>query len=1306
MSWMGTPDFPGPKCVRLFTLLLLGFAGLLFFSNEAVATHAAGAELTYRHLGGMDYQVEAVFYRDCGGTPEPGNLTITYRSATCSISRTAIASKVAGINGIEITIPCATSPTTCNGGFSTGLKKWVYRAVITLPFACSDWIFSYRVCCRNCTLTTIQAPCSINSELYVEAQLNNLTVPRNNSAQFNSNPITYMCLGQNFNYNPSVTDDDGDSLYFELITPRTGPNTEIVWVSPSTTQQPLSSSTPFIMNSGNGDINFTPSALQVGIITVKIKEYRSGIFVGSVVRDMQVYTQNCNNTLPYTGGINGTSSFSIQACAGSQVCLQIPTMDTDSLQTVTFAFQNLPQGAVVTSSSGSRPVATICWTPTMADVSQSPRLITMTVRDNACPQNGMQTFSYAIYVSGLSPVVTVTQPLCRNQNNGSAVITGLPSSGTSILWNTQPVHNTPGIYGLAPGTYTALITDSVGCSASVSATVLAPDDSLTVTATATGIKSCLSGPVGQVSTQVSGAVGNVSYLWNTGAMAPSISGLSAGTYSVIVTDANGCTARDTATVMQSPSSVNVAINISNAISCFGGADGELTASGVNGVQPYTFLWSNGVTSSTNGGLQANIYSVTITDALGCASQATVNLAGPSTALSAGTPTVQHVSCYGEQTGQISISPSGGTTPYNYQWSNGSSSSQVSQLSSGIYSVLITDANGCTVQTQASVSQPGSPLQAAISSITNNLCYGDLKGVAAMNATGGVAPYTYIWTGGFQSSAIGNLAAGTYSGTVTDANGCTSVVTAVITQPSAPIQISKTSHTNVSCYGQNTGVLEVQAQNGTAPYSYHWSNGVQSAINSSLAAGIYTVTVTDNNGCSAIKNDTITGPSLPVSIIIDQVQHVFCNQGTGSVRVNGAGGTGPFSYLWSTGSTGPEVHNLQPGWYTVTVTDAAGCTTQASAEVKSLGAQLSVTASQLQNTSCYGVPGGLINTMVSGAAGSINYLWSNGATTSAIQQILPGTYTVTVTDSLGCQGGASFTITGPVHPYYSTTEVLQNVICHGENQGQIKAKIYGGVSPFNYLWSNGATTSTVNGLTAGIYSVTVTDAYGCTTSSSDTITGPSNPVLASVTMTQAVSCNNGNDGAAVALASGGNGGYSYLWSNGSTASTLSGVPAGTYTVTVTDSLGCTYSESLSIPQPTSAVTITGQVQIANCLAGNGGSVTIELSGGTEPYTILWNNGATSQNLNGLLPGTYSVTVTDAGGCSQSQSFEVGDQSTFQMSASGPTTICSGEVITLSADSLSGGTYQWYFNGNVLNGAQQNFFTTPAEGSYYVTFTNDC
>jgi hypothetical protein len=215
-----------------FTLLLSIILLITGLENRTYATHAAGSDIKYRCLGGLVYEIEVTFYRDCDGVNEPASITVNCKSNNGSSNFNVTASKVTGTNGVEITVPCSGSSSTCGGGSSTGIRKWTYRATVTLPSAQTDWVFSYSVCCRNCTISTISNPCGSTSNLYVEAKLNNVLAPCNSSPTFSNIPIAFVCVGQNFNYNHGVLDPDGDSLVYSLITPKTSSTANVSFIAP------------------------------------------------------------------------------------------------------------------------------------------------------------------------------------------------------------------------------------------------------------------------------------------------------------------------------------------------------------------------------------------------------------------------------------------------------------------------------------------------------------------------------------------------------------------------------------------------------------------------------------------------------------------------------------------------------------------------------------------------------------------------------------------------------------------------------------------------------------------------------------------------------------------------------------------------------------------------------------------------------------------------------------------------------------------------------------------------------------------
>ncbi|MFZ5552225.1 MAG: gliding motility-associated C-terminal domain-containing protein, partial [Bacteroidota bacterium] len=401
------------------------------------------------------------------------------------------------------------------------------------------------------------------------------------------------------------------------------------------------------------------------------------------------------------------------------------------------------------------------------------------------------------------------------------------------------------------------------------------------------------------------------------------------------------------------------------------------------------------------------------------------------------------------------------------------------------------------------------------------------------------------------------------------------------------------------------------------YTYLWSNGQTTQTATGLAAGTYTVTVTDVNSCVATQTITITEPPV---LTANTTSTPSCGGNSGTATVTAGGGTSPYTYLWSNGQTTSTATGLSAGSYTVTTTDANGCSTSSSITI-SPAPPVSFTLSSTQ-TSCTSNTG-TATVNVTGGVSPFTYLWSNGQTTSMATALGVGNYTVTVTDSNGCSQAQTVNITSLGGPA-ATASVNSNVLCFGGSTGSASASATGGTSPYTYLWSNGQTSSSAVNLAAGSYSVTVTDANGCASSQTVTITQPNSLLLS--TSTSADTCSLGN-GTAGSVASGGTGPYSYLWSNGQTTPTITGLGSGTYTVTVTDANNCTQGQNV-------IVAAVGTVANAgsNVFIQQGGSITLTATGGGS---YLWSDGSASSSIT-VSPAsttTYCVEVTNLN-CSDS------------------------------------------------------------------------
>ena len=855
--------------------------------------------------------------------------------------------------------------------------------------------------------------------------------------------------------------------------------------------------------------------------------------------------------------------------------------------TYTYRWNTGATSSTITDISGGTFTLTVTDAVTNATASASTTLV-------APPALNM-TFSFANICTGGAVTATATggtPPYTYNWGGGrvGATQTGLPSGG-----------------------YNVIVTDSKGCAVYRFLNVPKPFTAELIIGELVCFGDCDAAvdavPSGGVSTP--SGISPYTYRWNTGATTPSIVGIPSGTYSVTMTDGNGCMSSATGTVANPPV-VTVTTTVTSA-SC-GANNGSATVTATGGRPPFSFRWSTGTVGATVTGLGVGTYFVTATDAKGCnrtAQAVIVSSAGFTLNI-----TRTDASCGGSN-GSATAIVTGGTAPFRYAWSNGATSQTINNLVAGNYTVTVTDNTMCSSVAMTTINAVGS---LTISLTSTNAACGIANGTITATPTSGTAPFRYLWSTGATTPTIGTLAAGTYNVTVTDANGCTATGQKSITQTSS-FDVNLDAR-NITCNGGTDGQISAMVMGGSAPYRYNWSNGGTQAVIANLGVATYTLTVTDANGCTAIKSVSITQPTAVSASIAATM--TSCGVANGSATVTAGGGTPGYTYLWTNAATTAAITGLGAGNYTVTVTDSKGCRAIVSTAISSsttLDASGTVT-----NVKCNGSNTGAIALLVSGSTGTVTYTWSNGATTLSVSNLLAGNYSVTINDSRNCSVVKQFVVT---QPSALTASISGTMTSCGVSNGTATAVAAGGTAPYTYRWSTTATTASITGLAAGTYLVTITDGGLCTATSSITITA-STALNLTVTPT-AVRCNGGNTGAAVATPSGGTQPYTYSWTSGgsvfATTASVGNLTAGNYLLTVNDAVGCSTSQVVTITQPTAISTFL-DVRDAVCTNNTGAVLaTSSVTGGTAPYTYLWSTGATTLTLSNLAGGTYSLTVTD-------------------------------------------------------------------------------
>ena len=655
-----------------------------------------------------------------------------------------------------------------------------------------------------------------------------------------------------------------------------------------------------------------------------------------------------------------------------------------------------------------------------------------------------------------------------------------------------------------------------------------------------------------------------------------------------------------------------------------------------------------------------------------------------------------INCFGAGNGSISVTKtSGGKTPYTYAWTpSGATTTSISNLSPGTYSLTVSDGSGQVINRSFTITQP--TLIVPNLSFVNVSCNGKNDGSAIVAPSGGIAPYTVLWSDGVIGLSRTNLEPGAYSVTVRDANSCPITQSFTITEPSV-ITTGVSAQSNVTVYGGNDGSVTVSASGGTAPYTYGWSPyGGSTDTATNLGAGTYAVLVTDANGCTATQSVVITQPAIPYDIVLVTQRDISCNgANNGSITVNVTGGTPPYSYVWSNGGgNAAAISNLAAGTYTLTVTDSDSSVITKSYVITEPSV-LNVTSS-LTNVTCNGLSNGTATASVTGGTAPYTYFWSNGMTTANANNLTAGTYSVSVTDANNCKATASVTIAQP--GVLSVTSTVTNISCSGQNDGSVSLAVNGGAAPFSYVWSSGQTTGNINGLSAGVYSVTVTDANNCTVTQTVTITSPAF-VHAPVAANQSF-CTGQNATLANVVVTGSN----IKWYSTATAGTL--LPSSTILVN-----GTTYYASQTVgaceSSTRTAVQITlGQgtplttTQLNVCNNTRVQNMTVD---GFNYTQLKWYTSATSTTE--LLPsqllatGIYYVS-SYVGTCeSARQAITVTVAAIVPAPTASSQTICNNSILDdLVVGKDPSATLRWYSSPQIMTPLANT--TVVSTGTYYV------
>jgi len=776
--------------------------------------------------------------------------------------------------------------------------------------------------------------------------------------------------------------------------------------------------------------------------------------------------------------------------------------------------------------------------------------------------------------------------------------------------------------------------------------------------------------------------------WDNGVIGDTVTGLNAGLHFVTVTDNNSCMLIDSILIADKPI-FDYSIQSTNSL-CIGVSNGSIT---ITDTINLSYSWSTGDSTNTLTNLGRGAYEVTISDGTGCAiaeteivevdTQATLQLTGTS------------ATCLGINDGTAFANDTLNLAGYNYLWSTGDTVNSLSGINVGTYFVLATSPEGCLAADSINIEATrGVALEPTI---VGTSCEGVSDGSIIINDTLDITGLQFGWSTGDTSQSISNLDTGTYSVAIVDSIGCIAGATFNITA-GMPFEVDVTS-TNATCEGVNDGTVTVNDTTGVNGLSILWNTGDTTQAISGLAPGVYSVTISDDNGCS--NNASIQVNAGTVDEPTVEITNVSCAGLTdGSIIINGTVLDTTSVYTWNTGDSTNSLVNIGVGDYLVTITNGMGCISSDSIKVMA-NSSLNISLSGANET-CSGLADGSATINDSIDITGLTFAWSHGDSTQIISNLSAGNYIVTVTDTVGCFAIDSILIEADSSLQIGLTG--NNINCTDINDGRVGATVIGAATTdgLSFAWSTGDTTQSIDNLAPGDYEVTVTEASGCfgiggvnlnEADSIDLVLRVS-PLACMDTM---------GTGGILAVATGGSGNFTYAWSTGDSTDILNNLMAGTYSVTATDSLGCTVTDSATLATPPDLIVATSLTQAPTCAGTQDGSVAANISGGTSPYDIRWNTGIITSTLENLNPGTYSVEVSDDAGCMVTDSITIVGVTEITLTVSELSGASSQNTADASATvSATGGLAPYTFNWD--NGAMGDTVTNLSPGNHEVVATD--
>lgn len=918
-------------------------------------------------------------------------------------------------------------------------------------------------------------------------------------------------------------------------------------------------------------------------------------------------------------------------------------------------------------------------------------------------------------------IVSVQNPTTCGGTDGS--ITLQPMNGTPpymFSWSGASSGTLSGITGsgtisgLKQGGYRVTVTDASGggCSMVMPQIVLnAPG--LSVSVENLQHIDCPGQNNGSITLSVSGSSPVIQ--WSNNATTPEIDNLSPGVYAVTITD-GACVQTLSNLEISAPPPVQILLNEQENVDCHGAASGAIDLAVFGATPPYTFVWSNNAFSEDIQNLAPGNYSLMLTDNNNCVFQSDTFVITEPAPLLVSAAAVQNVSCFGGNNGSVELGITGGVSPYQIKWNNNAKTVILSQLPAGGYSATVTDANGCSKTVAVNITQPATFLADKIFK-TDPSCIGAEDGRIEVTASGGVQPYHFNWSTGQAGTGLNILedqAAGAYNLTATDANGCSFTQNNIVLAAPQLLTLNLNDLVPAACFGEASGRIAVVVTGTEGNVNVTW-NGITGGFTlADIPAGQYIVRVRDERGCTIRDTFFVTQPEGALIASLSQQQNVSCaGEPGGSIAVTTYGGTSPYGFAWSTGAETEDLPAVFAGTYTLTVIDANGCTDVLGPLMVTEPPVLNV-APAIHDIPCFGPQAGSIELAVSGGIQPYHFEWNTGILTQNLYVTDTGTYAVTVFDASGCvKVLTGLQVIDRGEQFLARVSGYQPVTCHGAANGKIIVQVLNGTAPYQFAWSPpvglhpdvSGTSDQATGLSGGSYNVTVTDATGCVAVSEAVFLEEAPEIILGIVSVSNIACKGDSTGAIVTNLSGGLPPFDLLWSNGAAETELGSLPAGVYTLTATDLLGCqVVSPEIVVSEPATGIDVQLLVLEQDKCGDGGGSISVQALGGVPPHQFFWNNNQGGSAISGLAAGQYRVTVTDLKGCTvASPLYEIEALSTpLQLVPTTSDVLCHGDHTGAIGIAASGGTPTYNYFWTVPQTGSQ--ITGLGAGQYTLTLTD--